>query len=41
VGRAILEVMPYGVDVSTGVEKSAGRKSLQLMKKFAEEVRKV
>jgi len=41
VARAILEVVPYGVDVSTGVESSPGRKNLQLMKKFVEEVRKV
>lgn len=41
VARAISEVVPYGVDVSTGVEESAGRKSLGLLKKFVEEVRKV
>jgi len=41
VARAILEVVPYGVDVSTGVESLPGRKSLQLLKKFVEEVRKV
>lgn len=41
VARAILEVVPYGVDVSTGVEESAGKKSLRLLKRFVEEVRKV
>lgn len=40
VGRAISEVAPYGVDVSTGVEDSPGRKNLRLMKKFVEEARK-
>lgn len=40
VKSAIAEVAPYGVDVSTGVEESAGKKSAQLMKKFVEEVRK-
>ena len=39
--QALLEVLPYGVDVSTGVEESYGKKSLKLMKKFVEEVRKV
>jgi len=41
VTRAISEVVPYGVDVSSGVEESAGKKSLRLMKKFVEEARKV
>ena len=41
VRQALLEVLPYGVDVSTGVEESYGKKSLKLMKKFVEEVRKV
>lgn len=40
VGRAIQEVVPYGVDVATGVEASPGRKDTGLMKKFVEEVRK-
>ncbi|MCX5678528.1 MAG: phosphoribosylanthranilate isomerase [Candidatus Omnitrophica bacterium] len=40
VARAISEVVPYGVDVSSGVEESPGKKSLQLLKKFVEEVRK-
>jgi phosphoribosylanthranilate isomerase len=33
-------VAPYGVDVSTGVEESPGRKDLELMKKFVENVRR-
>ena len=41
VKQALLEVLPYGVDVSTGVEESYGKKSLKLMKRFVEEVRKV
>jgi len=41
VARAISETAPYGVDVSTGVEESPGRKSLQSLTKFVEEVRKV
>lgn len=41
VRQALLEMLPFGVDVSTGVEESCGKKSLKLMKKFVEEVRKV
>ena len=41
IGRAIKEIAPFGVDVSTGVEKSPGRKDLDLMKKFVENVRKI
>ncbi len=41
VARAISEVVPFGVDVSTGVEERPGKKSPQLMKSFVEEVRKV
>ena len=41
VGRAIKEIAPLGVDVSTGVETSPGRKDLDLMKKFVENVRKI
>ena len=40
VGRAIAEVVPYGVDVSSGVEESPGKKDIALMKKFVEEVRR-
>ena len=40
VSRAIKEIVPYGVDVSTGVEASPGRKSAELMKRFVEKVRK-
>ncbi|MDP2913236.1 MAG: phosphoribosylanthranilate isomerase [Candidatus Omnitrophota bacterium] len=41
VGDAIKEVLPYGVDVSTGCEKSPGKKDPELMKKFVENVRKM
>ncbi len=40
VAKAIRELAPYGVDVSTGVEASPGKKDLNLMKKFVENVRK-
>jgi phosphoribosylanthranilate isomerase len=40
VARAIREVSPYGVDVSSGVELSPGSKDLKLMKKFVENVRR-
>lgn len=40
VKRALSEVVPYGVDVSTGVERSPGKKDIELMKKFVGEVRK-
>ena len=38
--RAIQAVAPYGVDVSTGVESSPGKKDAGLMRKFIENVRK-
>ena len=40
VQKAIAEVSPYGVDTSSGVEESPGRKDILLMKKFVENVRK-
>jgi phosphoribosylanthranilate isomerase len=40
VSRAISEVAPYCVDVSTGVEESPGKKNLELLKKFVNAVRK-
>ncbi len=41
VAKAIKEIAPYGVDVSTGVEDAPGKKDLKLMKKFVENVRKL
>jgi len=41
VGKAVREVAPYGVDVSTGVEKAPGKKDADLMTKFVENVRKL
>lgn len=40
VGEAIRTVMPWGVDVSSGVESSPGVKSLELIEKFVREVRR-
>ncbi|MDD5421891.1 MAG: phosphoribosylanthranilate isomerase [Candidatus Omnitrophota bacterium] len=40
VRQAIKEVAPFGVDVSTGVEASPGKKDIGLMKKFVENVRR-
>jgi len=40
VNDAISEIAPYGVDVSTGVESSPGKKDIDLMKRFVESVRK-
>lgn len=41
VGQAIKEVAPFGVDVSSGVEESPGKKDFALMKRFVEKVRKL
>lgn len=41
VAKAIKDIAPYGVDVSTGVETSPGRKDLKLMEKFVTNVRKL
>ena len=41
VTKAIQNVVPYGVDVSSGVEKEPGKKDLELMKRFVENVRKM
>lgn len=40
VAAAIKEILPYAVDVSTGVEAGPGRKDPKLMAKFVENVRK-
>lgn len=37
---AIKELVPFGVDVSSGVEKSPGKKDLGLLTKFIDNVRK-
>ncbi|MCS7131841.1 MAG: phosphoribosylanthranilate isomerase, partial [Hadesarchaea archaeon] len=39
VGEAIKMVRPHGVDVSSGVESSPGRKDPELMKSFIDAVR--
>lgn len=41
VGGAITEIAPYGVDVSSAVESSPGKKDIALMKKFVENVRRL
>ncbi|MDP2921230.1 MAG: phosphoribosylanthranilate isomerase [Candidatus Omnitrophota bacterium] len=37
----IKEVKPYGVDVSSGIESSPGKKNLELMEQFIQEVRRI
>ena len=37
--KIIKEVRPYGVDVSSGIESSPGKKNIELMERFIEEVR--
>jgi len=39
VGRAIEVVGPWGVDVSSGVERGPGRKDVRLVRRFVEEAR--
>ena len=41
VERAIIEVSPFAVDVSSGVESAPGKKDAKALKKFVENVRKV
>lgn len=39
--QAIETVSPYGIDVSSGVEKSPGKKDIDLMKKLVEKIRSI
>ena len=39
IGNLISKFMPYGIDVSSGLESSIGKKDHLLMKKFLENVR--
>ena len=41
VGNAIMEVAPYGVDVSSGIESYPGKKDIVLLKKFVTNVRRL
>lgn len=38
--KIIKETKPYGVDVSSGIESSPGKKNIELMERFIEEVRR-
>jgi len=38
--KMIKDVRPYGVDVSSGIESSPGKKNLELMEEFVKEVRR-
>lgn len=40
ISRAVREVRPYGVDVSSGVEKHPGKKDLKLLKEFIQNAKK-
>jgi phosphoribosylanthranilate isomerase len=40
VGAAIARVAPFGVDVSSGIEATKGRKDINKMKQFFEGVRR-
>jgi len=41
VQEAVIRVGPFGVDVSSGVESSPGKKDIALIEKFIEGVRSV
>jgi phosphoribosylanthranilate isomerase len=38
--KVIKEIRPYGVDVSSGIESSPGKKNVELMEEFIKEVRR-
>ena len=40
IGTAIAQLQPYGVDVSSGVEKSPGKKDTNKIYSFVRQVRK-